>query len=163
MRRFLIIPVFVLLVSLTSFLVKPSVLEVGGYILRKGEKVEGATAVLYQNNQVVNKLISKANGKFIFVLFSNNEYVIEISKEDAVTERIYLSTINEGDLLPKYRFDFAVELKDIKEFEGVDMSALDFPTAVIKYDDRKDEYVHDKVYSKNVKEEIRKLKESANK
>ena len=139
--------------------VNPSVLDASGYVLEDDKKVEGAIVKLYQDNLVVDKLSTKKNGKFRFMLFSNSEYMIEINKTDCVPERVYLSTKNEGNLADKYYFEFVVDLMKLKEFEGVDVSNLDFPTAVINYDVDADEYVHDKMYSKSVRADLRRMKE----
>lgn len=139
--------------------VNPSVLDASGYVLEDDKKVEGAMVQLYQDNLIVDKLSTKKNGRFRFMLFSNSEYMIEISKPDCVKERVYISTKNEGDLADKYYFEFAVDLMKLKDFEGVDVSNLDFPTAVINYDADADEYVHDKLYSKSVRADLRRMKE----
>ena len=159
-KGFLFLAVFVLFSAFMKQLkVNPSVLDASGYILESDKKVEGAIVRLYQDNLIVDKLSTKKNGKFRFMLFSNSEYMIEINKTDCVQERVYLSTKNEGAMANKYYFEFVVDLMKLKEFEGVDVSNLDFPTALIKYDMDADEYVHDKMYSRNVRADLRKLKE----
>jgi len=152
------------LISLSAFAllkVAPSVLDISGYILLDDKKVEGAIVKLYQDNLIVDKLSTKKNGKFRFMLFSDSEYMIEVSKQDCVDERIYISTKNEGTMDDKYYFEFIADLMKLKEFKGINFSNLDFPTAIIKYDKDDDEYVHDKVYSKNVRADLRAMKEKA--
>jgi hypothetical protein len=153
------IPIILFSAFSSMMSVNPSVLDASGYILEDDKKVEGAIVKLYQDNLIVDKLSTKKNGKFRFILFSNSEYMIEINKTDCVPERVYLSTKNAGDLADKYYFEFVVDLMKLKEFEGVDVSNLDFPTAVINYDADKDEYVHDKMYSRSVRADLRKMKE----
>lgn len=158
-KYFLILFGFIVFSAFIWLNTSPSVLDVSGYVLLDNNKVEGAIVKLYQDNIIVDKLITKKNGKFRFLLFSNFEYMLEISKPECVSERIYVNTKNEGDMDDKYYFEFVADLMKLKEFEGVDMSNLDYPTAIIKYDFDEDEYVHDKVYSKNVRADLRKMKE----
>lgn len=158
-KYFLILFGFIVFSAFIRLNTSPSVLDVSGYVLLDNNKVEGAIVKLYQDNIIVDKLITKKNGKFRFLLFSNFEYMLEISKPECVSERIYVNTKNEGDMDDKYYFEFVADLMKLKEFEGVNMSNLDYPTAIIKYDFDEDEYVHDKVYSKNVKADLRKMKE----
>lgn len=72
-------------ITLVSFVskmaVKPSILEMSGYVLKEDKKMEGALVKLYQNNTIVNKMLTKSNARFKFLLFSDNEYMIEVSKE----------------------------------------------------------------------------------
>jgi hypothetical protein len=164
MKRIVRVSVFftvlILLSAFSSIIsVNPSILDASGYVLEDDKKVEGAIVKLYQDNLIVDKLSTKKNGRFRFMLFSDMEYMIEIDKTDCVKERIYLSTKNGGDLADKYYFEFVVDLMKLKEFEGIDVSNLDFPTAIISYDADADEYVHDKMYSKSVRADLRKMKE----
>jgi len=141
---------------------KSSVLELKGVVAYNETKAEKANIKLYQGNNVVGRHSTKKNGKFQFVLFSNFEYMIEIEKSGFITERISISTINDGKgMRNSYLFEFWVDLMSESEFKGVDVSSLDFPTALIKYNYEEDEYIHDKEYSNQVKKDLFKLKERA--
>lgn len=146
-----------------SYIAKPSVLDMSGYILYNDKKVEGALVKLYENNVIVNKMQTKANARFRFMLFSNNEYMIEVSKIGFMDERVYINTKTNADLLDKYFFEFIVDLVDENKYKNVDASSLDFPTAIIKYDVGEDDYVHDKGYSLQVRNDLKKLNEQINK
>ncbi|MDF1671915.1 MAG: hypothetical protein P1U41_00280 [Vicingaceae bacterium] len=141
---------------------KSSSLEIKGYVFKGDEKVSDALVSLYQNNQVVQKEIIKKS-KFQFILFSDMRYMVEISKEGCVTERIQISTKEKTEYSGKYLYEFKVDLMDLKKFKGIDISDLDFPTALIKYDPKEGEYLHDLSYSQQVKDELKKLKAEARK
>lgn len=153
--------VFVSFVSKTA--IKPSVLEMSGFVFQDEKKVEGALVKLYQNNTIVNKILTKSNARFKFLLFSDNEYMIEVSKQGVMDERVYINTKNNGDLDDKYYFEFIVDLVDENKYKNVDASVLDFPTAIIKYDAGEDEYVHDKGYTQQVRNDLKKMNEQLNK
>lgn len=168
MKKVILYPtVVVLFVTLISFIskisVKPSVLEMSGYVLKDEKKIEGALVKLYQNNTIVNKMLTKSNARFKFLLFSDNEYMIEVSKAGMMDERVYINTKNTGDLDDKYYFEFIIDLIDANKYKNVDASSLDFPTAIIKYDAGEDEYVHDKGYTMQVRNDMKKMNEQLNK
>jgi hypothetical protein len=168
MKKVVIFPlVVVALLTFSSFvktyLASPSVLDMSGYVLYNEKKVEGAMVKLYENNVIVNKMQTKANSRFRFLLFSNNEYMIEISKQGFMDERVYINTKSNADMADKYFFEFIVDLVDENKYKNVDASSLDFPTAIIKYDLGEDDYVHDKGYSQQVRNDLKKLNEQINK
>lgn len=146
-----------------TYMASPSVLDMSGYVLYGEKKVEGALVKLYENNVIVNKMQTKANSRFRFLLFSNNEYMIEISKQGFMDERVYINTKSNGDMDDKYFFEFIVDLVNENKYKNVDASSLDFPTAIIKYDLGEDDYVHDKGYSQQVRNDLKKLNEQINK
>ncbi len=103
------------------------------------------------------------NSKFQFILFSGMKYMVEVSKPGSVTERIQISTEEETQFGGKYLYEFRVDLMSLVDFKGVDISDLDFPTALIKYDRDEGEYAHDVAYSKQVKVNLKQLMQAAQK
>lgn len=147
--------------SSNLFAQKSSLLEIKGHTYHGEERIEKAFVKLYQNNKVVQVMYTKKNGKFGFILFSGIQYVVEVSKPGYVSERIQISTKEETKSNGKYFYEFKIDLMSLKKIKGIDISSLDFPTAIIKYNKKAGEYLHDKAYSKIVKAELKKLKELA--
>ena len=87
--------------------------------------------------------------------------MVEIQKQGTITERIQISTEAKTEYGGKYLYEFRVDLMNASKFKGVDISSLDFPTAIINYDEIEGEYMHDLAYSKQVKKDLKKLKEAA--
>jgi hypothetical protein len=141
---------------------KSSTLVIKGYVFKDDKKIDDAVVRLYQNNKVVQKTTSKKS-KFQFVLFSDMRYMVEIDYDGCVSERIQISTKEKTEFSGKYLYEFRVDLMDLKSFKGVDISELDFPTALIKYSKDEGEYLHDAAYSSSVKKELKKLKAEAKK
>ena len=167
MRRIRILSVLLILFIGLSAAIKPAMLpgkesslEIKGYVFENNEKVNGALVRLYQNNKIVQMTKTKKS-KFEFILFSGMRYMIEVVKPGFVTERIQISTVERTEFGGKYVYEFRVDLMKASKFEGVDVSNLDFPTAIIKYSPEEGEYVHDVVYSKQVKADLRKMREEA--
>ena len=142
-----------------SSTIKASILEVKGYVVHKEESIEKASVKLYQNNKIVQMVSTKKGGKFQFMLFSGMKYMVEINKSGFIPERIQISTEEKTKFNGKYLYEFKVGLINNNKFKGVDISNLDFPTALIKYNISEEEYNHDEKYSKFVRAEMRKLKE----
>jgi hypothetical protein len=157
---------FILLIFLCSAIkpalkyAKPSSLEIKGYVFEKNEKVNDAEVKLYQNNKIV-KITTTKNSKFQFILFTGMRYMIELNKPDCVSERIQISTLEKTAFSGKYTYKFRVDLLKVTKFTGVDISDLDFPTAIIKYNKDEGEYMHDKSYTRMAKKELQKLKQAA--
>ena len=136
---------------------KASSLEIKGYVFENDDKVDAALVKLYQDNKIVQMTKTKKS-KFQFILFSGKQYMVEINKEGAITERIQISTKERTEFGGKYLYEFRVDLMKASKFKGVDISALDFPTAVIKYNSEEGEYMHDEAYSRQVRADLKKLK-----
>ncbi|MBL4667815.1 MAG: hypothetical protein JKY30_00945 [Flavobacteriales bacterium] len=167
MTRIKIFSVLLILFILTSsainstmFPAKVSSLEIKGYVYESNEKVDEALVKLYQNNKVVQMTNTKKS-KFQFILFSDMRYMVEIVKSGSITERIQISTKEKTEFGGKYTYEFRVDLMKESKFKGVDISSLDFPTAVIKYNKEEGEYMHDAAYSKQVKLDLKKLRQEA--
>ena len=139
---------------------KANSLEIKGYVFENDEKVDGALVKLYQNNKIVQMTKTKKS-KFQFILFGGMRYMVEIHKPKAITERIQISTIEKTEFGGKYLYEFRVDLMKASKFKGVDISTLDFPTAIISYNKDEGEYMHDEAYSKQVRADLRKLKIAA--
>jgi len=136
---------------------KTSSLEIRGYVYQDDEKVDKAMVKLYQNNKIVQMAKTKKS-KFQFILFRGNQYMVEIDKVGFISERIQISTMERTEFGGKYLYEFRVDLIKASKFKGVDISNLDFPTAIIKYNPDEGEYMHDEEYSKKVRADMRKLK-----
>ena len=87
--------------------------------------------------------------------------MIEVAKAGSITERIQISTKEKTEFGGKYLYEFRVDLMKASKFKGVDISNLDFPTAIIKYDAEEGEYLHDADYGRQVKADLKKLKTEA--
>lgn len=141
---------------------KTSSLQVRGYVFKDDKKIDNAIVKLYQHNKIV-QIAKTKKSKFDFILFSNLRYMVEVSYDGCVTERIQISTMEKTEFSGKYMYEFRVDLMDMKDFEGVDISDLDFPTALIKYNTDDGEYWHDEDYSKSVNKQLKALKTEAKK
>jgi hypothetical protein len=142
---------------------KPSILEIRGYVNHGEVEIEKAIVLLYQNNKIVKKINTKKNGKFQFLLFRDLKYTIEVLKEGFVDERIDIYTKTSTDFSnKKYLYEFAIDLMKSDGFNGLGLTAFDFPSAKIIFSIEDDEYIYDSWYNKRVKTKIKKLQEMSN-
>lgn len=158
----LVILFVVLSSAINSFVppVKSSSLEIKGYVFEGDKKVDGALVKLYQNNKIV-KMTKTKNSKFQFILFSGMRYMVEVDKLGSVSKRIQISTVEKTEFGGKYTYEFMVDLMKASKFKGVDISNLDFPTAIIKYNPEEGEYMYDEAYGKQVRADLKKLKQES--
>lgn len=144
----------------TMFPAKSSSLEIRGYVYEDEKKVDQALVKLYQNNKMVQMSKTKKS-KFQFILFSGMQYMVEISKQGSISERIQISTKEKTEFGGKYLYEFRVDLMKSSKYKGLDVSNLDFPTAIIQYDIDEGEYMHDEAYGKQVRADLKKLNQEA--
>jgi hypothetical protein len=132
-------------------------LEVSGKATLKDSKSAGkykAELVLW--NIVVDSLFIKDNKRFIFNLKKNAHYAIRISKEGHLTRLIgfstYIGNSKYKDVFCKFRFntEFISEL----ESDNLDTDALDFPIAIIAFDEKSGAFDYSKKYTSYIKDLI---------
>lgn len=137
---------------------RPNILLVNGYISHGKKKIEGAIVLLYQNDKLVKKVLTEKKDQFQFLFFRDSKYMIEIIKDGYITEKILISKESTNFSRRKYFYIFRVDLMKIEEFKGLGLTAFDFPTAKIIFNDEDNEYVYDEDYGRIIKAEIEKLK-----
>lgn len=134
--------------------------KIGGKIKKDKKNLSGATiSILDQNGNIINTLYSDNSGKFDINFDFNKEYTIEISDDYLVTKRFKFNTNlpenEQKDMV--YPFNFTVDL--FLDLEEVDMSVLDKPLAIVKFNDDYGDYDYDYDYAKSMHEKVVKLKE----
>lgn len=113
----------------------------------------GATLVLYDGNREVNRLKTKQDGRYNFILEYNKEYILEISKKDLVTKKVKYVTTMPPKLKGGWWVGIPINLYEI--CPGMDASVFKDPVAVIRYDRRRKEYEADPDYDKRMRNRIK--------
>lgn len=127
---------------------------VNGYIEKNNKSLENASVIVYKNNKKIAHLRTPPNGKFNLKLDYGRYYKIEITKMGMVTKRFEFDTqlpagINKGAIFP---FEFTVVL--FPKYNYIDMSILDKPLAIIRYDKRYEDYFYDYNYAKTINDKV---------
>ncbi len=135
------------------------VLMVDGRVTSDNEKLKGAVVSLMKNTRIVQEIVTREGGQFVFVLKPDNEYVIEVSKKGYVSKSIYFSTSNvpEEILYTLLDPEFPVEITLFREMEGLNTSVLNEPVGRIVYSPKLDDFIVDLDYAKKIQPELRQL------
>ena len=110
-------------------------LKIIGRIMDKGKTVENQAIIVFENNNRVDTLLSKSNGKFEYVVKLNSYYTLVLpGANQNIISLVFDTTIPEGFYyIPIYKCiiqmdeDFDDELAEQLRYE-------DFPIGIIKYD-----------------------------
>lgn len=131
-------------------------LEIDGIILNANEGSEKTCTVeLLCFNKVVETIQLQNNKKKLkFYLRKDVAYTIRITKKDHITKLICIDTRMKLTDYERYYFSFETRMIPETMIEKEHRDFMDFPVALIYYDARKNEFVHDKEYSKRLNKEI---------
>lgn len=131
-------------------------LEIDGMITNAaGADQNNCTIELLRSNTLIETVILKEGKKrFKFILNKNSEYSIRISRKGYLTKLIGVDTRMPGDHYDVYGFSFETKLVEESASEKLNKDSLDAPIALIYYDNRKDCFQHNKIYTSKIKKEI---------
>lgn len=141
-----------------------------GIAVSKESPMEDVVARLYKGNTKIDSSYTPKNGKFEFSLAKDQVYMVELDKFGYVHSRVVIDTHRKGMDAGNadHTYELVVEAEMFEEFKAMagteeDQDILDFPIAMIYYKPGDDEFVNYTKYTKYVKGEIKKLKESDSK
>jgi hypothetical protein len=131
-------------------------LEIVGTILNTADGTDGMCVVelVHANNVLESVLLKKGKKKFSFILKKNTTYTIRVSKVGFITRLVCVDTKMLKSNYELYNFSFETKLVEQANSEKLNKDFLDFPIALIYFDNRKDDFVYDKEYTTKIKKEI---------
>lgn len=133
-----------------------SLLDFSGKVFTETKKDNKVTIKLYEGNKVISEYQTKRNGKFVMSLERNKNYTVEFAQVNYITKRISIDTeVNPREAASAKEFKFDVSL--IKEQENVNYSNLDFPIALIEFQNSMGQFNYNKTYTEKMLEEQNKL------
>lgn len=111
---------------------------------------------LWLSNGVVDTVIlKKGKTKFRLNLRCNSYYTIKISKKGFIDRLICIDTaIPEGYDEDSFRFRFETELLDMSAAKGMNKDMLDFPAAIVHYQESEDYFDYNRAYTDNLKQQL---------
>lgn len=134
-------------------------LQIIGLAIEKTIPIDGVIVKLYKENEELHweeiTSVVYHEHSFSFNLSKNNYYTVEVSKPGYVTRSIGISTSLPDNVIiggVKFTFEFDVEL--FKEKMNSDDYYLDFPVALIKYNEVSGVFEYDSKYTKHIKTKI---------
>ena len=133
-------------------------IAVDGIITKEDQKLKGAivTLVNLENYpEVTRSIVTPGNGKFIFILKPDKEYLIIASKTGHVTKKILFSTKNvpDGRVSKEFTY-FPIEISLFEDIEGLNISILKNPIGKITYNDKINDFDVDKDYAKSIHAQV---------
>ncbi len=130
-------------------------LEIYGKLLNLNKsKNEIYKVELISCNLIVEEMVLKNNQHFQFSLKKNTHYGIRISKKGFVSRliSIYTSVPKESDGI--FRFQFDTELIEKNASKKLNADALDFPIAVISFNEEMKCFYYSEEYTSNIKRQL---------
>ena len=133
-------------------------IRVNGLVTEDQAKIDGAVISLLKNSRLMQQVVTSGNGKFVFVLKSGADYLIEVSKPGYATKSLAFSTKNVPNECVREGFpDFPIEIRLFQEVDGVSMEVLDYPVGKIIYSPLADDFTIDMEYHQSIKADLAQL------
>lgn len=135
-------------------------LEIKGTTIEElsGTKIHGVKIVLlnYQTGLFIDSIRTTKDGKFIFKVDVNKEYLLIMEKNEFVKKKVLVNTIGADNQYSEFFFSFTFPMtkKGSPEY-GVEL--LDKPVSRVAYDTRKEQFSFDQIYAANLKRELDRL------
>jgi len=142
--------------TLTAFMAKgkeESSLLVKGIITEKGKKSYQAEVKAYEGNDLIWSTATKPDGTFEFIVPHGKYIALIVEKEGFMSKYVIFDT--RSDRMPKNVEPYECHIDLVKEsdLEGIDVSRLDFPIAIVQYDKKSRSFNHNQSYTDNMKED----------
>jgi hypothetical protein len=119
-----------------------------------GKTAEGVNIRLYLDNNEMLRVDSTDERYAVFVLERDKNYTIEVSKEGRFTRRVSISTRMPEELETGPLFKYVMDIELPPSVDLADDFYMDFPIAIISYNEDRDRFEHSKAYSANIKQRM---------
>lgn len=162
MRRYTYLLIVALLAAVYAQPAQAQIRRIGavyvkGDITLDGRKTEMVQIDIYKGNKHVSEYKSDEDGFYKLRLRFNSSYTIEFSKEGALTKRIYFDTTMPERTMNVPEYEMFIDLVPEKYLDGVNTGELEFPMALISYNDKKGVYEHNEPYTFHMEYLVTKL------
>lgn len=122
-----------------------------GIVTEEGKKCKDAHVEVFDGNVVVQEFQTPANGKFKLTLEFNHYYTLKISKDGMVPKILSVDTRVKSTRISVPVYECDIDLIPSSLFIGMNTSILDFPMAIVRYNRRKGEFIHDEDYTAHMR------------
>jgi hypothetical protein len=125
-------------------------LPVEGNITINGAKGEEYSLHVYKDNEDLGEFKGEQKGTFHLELDLDQVYAVMIKKDGFQTKLLYFDTHMPESQVKYGPYDCFVNLEEASKFEHSDQFYLDFPCAIVRWDDEKKAFTHDEEYLANI-------------
>lgn len=150
MKLFIIL-ISALLLSTTATFAGDSI-KIKGTVASSNKKCDGAEISIYDGNELIEVAITDSKGRFAIELFAGSWYTLRFSKEELIPKNIVfdlrVKTLGES---PE-PFECDVYLYTPAYMSGMSSSVLDFPMAILEYNERKERLEFNSAYTNTMQE-----------
>jgi len=121
------------------------------------KKIPGVTIKAFENGKLIDTYETKANGKYEFFLDVGKQYELVFSKPGIVTKRVSMDARNIPSEDVGAGFSMNIEMSLFEEMEGLDVSILNQPIGIAKYNANTGALEFDFAYTQKIKDELNRL------
>ena len=111
-----------------------------------GDEAEQFTVTLYKGNEQVAELPPSDRGAFQLDLDLNTQFSIRIGKAGYRDKVIAVNTHVPAGAEPREAVVYTVDLEPMDKFAHADPFYLDFPSALVQWDEASSEFTHSERY-----------------
>jgi hypothetical protein len=134
-------------------------LEISGKVMGADQPNRQLHVYLIEENRVIDSALAEAGAEFSFRLQKNRYYAIRIRQEGCVPRLVSISTYLPADVREKlFRFHFDLYPLAVEDSSEEISDVLDFPIALIKYDEVKAYFDYNAQYTAHIKNAYYRLK-----
>lgn len=128
-------------------------LIVYGQVLNSDIKLNEIEFKLYEANDMVVQGKLNRKGEFEIPLYLSENYVLELNAPGYLAKRFYFNTNTPPGLDKVFVFGFSARLLREESVKGADTFSLDFPYALVSYNEKTYEFGFSEKYSRKMKED----------
>lgn len=155
-RKLLILHILIIIIALNGAgQSDQGYIDVKGNVKFDRRPIENAKIEIYENGLQIKQYASNINGRFDFQLDLNKSFIIAITKGGMVTKRIKFDTHVPENEIGIWTYKFTVEIFPM--VDGLDITVLKKPIAIIKFDDDWGEFDYDEAYTNSILKDIDRL------
>lgn len=154
----LLLLVLIAFVLMSSFITRQQkdadqlLLEIEGKPLFDKHAKGTYRVVLIYLNSVVDTLVVPVNQSFDYMLYKDQIYAVRVEKEGYFGRLISINTSmpEASEEQSFYSFEFKIEMYEQELEPFLDPDDVDFPAAVIAYDERSGKFDYSRIYSNDL-------------
>lgn len=125
-------------------------LPVKGMVTENGAKCKGFTITVYQDNKLLGEIKPKGKGEFGLELDLDNFYAVRIEKEGFLPELVYFDTHMPEQQVAYPPYKCNLNLEPLDKFRHSDPFYLDFPSAIVRWNDELKGFYHNEGYLSDI-------------
>ena len=146
------IPLFIAIFFSASFSFAEGMIQIKGTVAAINKKCDGAEINIYDGNELVEVTLADSKGRFELELAVGARYTIRFSEGALIAKNIVFDLRVESIGNSPEPFECHVYLYSKAYMSGMSSSILDFPMAILEYNERKERLEFNSEYTNVIQE-----------